>query len=299
MHNRQKHRQEVLDFLHENLSLYDWKFSLPPGHGRESYIAHGFKRNFFVKVDVPIERYVAMAETGLTPPVFVHGQLESGLSVIVQPMITGHKPSQADYYHRWSEVADVIHKLHTDPKIRSILPASNSESYKDAAIRAIADLREKWTRYRQHAIHVADFIDSRLDSLDQNISQFSGDGLVAMHGDICNANWLFASDGKIYLLDLESMSMDDPAFDMGALLWWYYPPYMRQQFLTIAGYPYDDEFKFRMRIRMAMHCLNILLPREDSFDTFEPDTFDQALADFRAVLNGQENPQGYIEQVTP
>jgi len=94
-------------------------------------------------------------------------------------------------------------------------------------------------------------------------------------------------------LDLESMSMDDPATDMGALLWWYYPPELRQRFLDIAGYAYDDEFKFRMQFRMATHCLNITLPREGSFDTFDPEGFGESLEDFKAVLNGEENPQGY------
>jgi hypothetical protein len=89
------------------------------------------------------------------------------------------------------------------------------------------------------------------------------------------------------------MSRDDPALDMGALLWWYYPPEMRGHFLELAGYSYDDEFKRRMRVRMALHCLNILLPREQSFDDFEPDLFAESLIDFRAVLDGYENPQGY------
>jgi hypothetical protein len=87
--------------------------------------------------------------------------------------------------------------------------------------------------------------------------------------------------------------MDDPAHDMGALLWWYYPPELRQQFLDIAGYRYDDEFQYRMRVRMAMHCLNILLPRVGSFDKFDPERYEDSLDDFRAILDGRENPQGY------
>jgi thiamine kinase-like enzyme len=106
-------------------------------------------------------------------------------------------------------------------------------------------------------------------------------------------NWLFASDGKVYVIDLDAMSVDDPALDMGALLWWYYPPELRGRFLDIAGYHYDDEFKLRMQIRMAMHCLHITLPREESFDDFDPNEYEEWLTDFRAILNGEENPQGY------
>jgi len=48
-----------------------------------------------------------------------------------------------------------------------------------------------------------------------------------------------------------------------------------------------------MRIRMALHCLNILLPRKDSVDRFNAESFDDALDEFKAVLAGKENPQGY------
>jgi hypothetical protein len=46
---------------------------------------------------------------------------------------------------------------------------------------------------------------------------------------------------------------------------------------------------------MAMHCLSILLPREGSFDEFESENFDRSLSDFRAILEGKENPQGYTD----
>jgi hypothetical protein len=46
---------------------------------------------------------------------------------------------------------------------------------------------------------------------------------------------------------------------------------------------------------MALHCLNIILPREKSFDQFECDSFEKSLEDFRAVIYGRENPQGYYD----
>jgi hypothetical protein len=88
--------------------------------------------------------------------------------------------------------------------------------------------------------------------------------------------------------------MDDPACDLGALLWWYYPPDLRGSFLDIAGYPGDQEFNLRMRVRMALHCLSITLPREQSFDRFNPERYHEALEDFRAIVDGKENPQGYL-----
>ena len=294
MPNRQEHLQEVRRFLQEQLSIPDWSFSLPRGSGMESYLAQGNGQNYFVKVGVQVERYVAMAEIGLTPPVLLYGQLDNGLSVIVQPFIAGRRPSRLDYRNHLMEVAGLIRKMHHDPRIKKVLPALSSIFYKDAGLRTLDRLRQKWERYKEQVPLVTDFVDSSLEDLIQQVSTFSSKGLVASHSDICNANWLFVAKEKIYLIDFDSMSLDDPALDMGALLWWYYRPELRQRFLEVAGYQYNHEFKFRMRIRMAMHSLNITLPRARSFDSFDPSTYHEALRDFRAILNGEENPEGYI-----
>ena len=293
MSHRQDHQQEADAFLHKNLSIYAWKLSIPHGSGRESYFAHEYKRSYFVKVGVQVERYLAMADIGLTPPVILHGQLDSGLSVIVQLFIEGRIPSRTDYHNRLTEVAQIVKEMHNSPRIRNILPGTSSNPFQDAGKCALDRLRHKWERHRTQVPGISEFVDSSLDHLAQQLGLFSGEGLVTSHGDICNANWLFANDGKICVLDFESLSMDDPAADMGALLWWYYPPELRQRFLDIAGYRYDEEFRFRMRVRMAMHCLSIILPREDSFDIFDAEGFSESLRDFKAVLDGKENPEGY------
>jgi aminoglycoside phosphotransferase (APT) family kinase protein len=235
-----------------------------------------------------------MAEIGLTPPLLAYGQLESGSSIIVQPLIPGRKPSRRDFQEQLESVAVIVNAMHHHPRVRQVLPAPASSLYKEAGLRALISLRQRWKRHGAEAPKAAEFVDSSLDELNQRINRFSGGGLVASHNDICNANWLFAPDGKIYLVDFESLSMDDPACDLGALLWWYYPPDLRGKFLEIAGYPDDDEFNLRMRVRMALHCLSITLPREQSFDSFNPERYHEALDDFRAILSGRENPQGYL-----
>lgn len=293
MTDRQGNQHEVHAFLKKRLSPYDWKFSLPHGWGKESYFIEGGGNKYFIKVGVQVERYLAMAEVGLTPAVILHGQLESGSSVIVQSFITGRKPSRVEYRERMTEVAELIRQMHNSLQMQDVLGAAPSPFYKEAGLRALDRLRQKWERHKAQVPTVTRFVDDSLEHLVEQIDQFAGEGLVASHGDICNANWLFASDGNIYLIDFDLMRMDDPALDMGALLWWYYPPELRESFLQIAGYRYDDEFKFRMQVRMAMHCLDILLSREHSFDQFDPGTFGESLRDFKAVFEGRENPQGY------
>ena len=254
---------------------------------------HGFKRTYFVKIGVEVERYLAMAETGLTSPIILHGQLESGLSVIVQSFVKGHEPSRADYRERMNETAEVIRIMQGSPRVMGTLSAAQSNLYEDAGLGALERLRQKWERHKAQVSSVAGFVDESLNHLEKQVNQFSGEGLAASHGDICNANWLFATDGRIYLIDFDLMKMDDPALDLGALMWWYYPSALRKPFLEAAGYQYDEALKFRMQIRMAMHCLDILLPRENSFDQFKPDSFEESLRDFKAALAGEENPEGY------
>ena len=259
----------------------------------ETYIVEGNGHRYFIKVGASIELYTAMAAVGLTPPIVISGHLQHGRSVLVQPWIAGLTPSKRDFQERLEDVAAVVRKMHHQPRLRELLQAPPSSQYRDAGIQALVELRNKWERYKAQMPSIARFVDHGLDDIARQIELFSGEGLVVSHNDICNANWLFTPDGQIYVLDFESMKMNDPAADMGALLWWYYPPEMRQYFLEIAGHPYTDEFIFRMRVRMAMHCLHITLPRYDSYDTFEPEKYSEALIDFRAVLAGKENPQGY------
>ena len=293
MPHKQEHREEVGHYLQQHFRIHNWGFSLPRGSGMETYFAKGDGQDYFVKVGAPVERYLALSEIGLTPPIITFGKLESGLSIMVQPYIEGRKPSRLDYHNQLREVADLIRTLHHLPKIQEFLPAISSNLYKEAGLEALNRLRSKWEHHKAPVPMLHDFVDSSLEHLDKQVSLFSDEGLVVSHNDICNANWLFASDGKIYIMDFETLSMDDPAADLGALLWWYYPPGLRQRFLDIAGYPYDEEFRFRMQVRMAMHCLSITLPRESSFDAFDHESFGAGLRDFRAVLDGKENPEGY------
>jgi thiamine kinase-like enzyme len=293
MQNRLHHQPEVQAFLQKHFSSRIWDFTLPKGSGNETYFTHSNGQTCFVKLGVQATKYQALASIGLTPPVLAVGFLEDGTSIIVQPYIAGKKPERRDYHLRFEQFAEAINKVHHSPELIQVLPEASSGLYSLIGLESLARLQQKWERYRPQVPKAADFIDQSLDEIGQQVGHFQGTGLVASHNDICNANWLIGPEGQLYLLDLESMALDDPAVDIGATLWWYYPPGMRENFLKITGYFNDMEFERRMQVRMAMHCLSIILPREDSFDRFDPASFSESLTDFRAILAGGENPQGY------
>ncbi len=293
MMRRRQHQQEVQAFLQRHISNQTWDLTLPQGSGHETYFAQCGGQTYFVKIGVQIARYQALAAMGLTPQVLAAGSLADGASLLVQAYVAGKSPSRREYRLHLAQFAAAVRQLHHNAALQKLLPQAPSNLYAAAGLAALSRLEQKWARCRAQVPQAADFVDHSLGGLRQKIADFQGAGLVASHNDICNANWLVSTDGKVYLIDLESMSLDDPALDVGATLWWYYPPQLRESFLTEAGYPQDAAFQQRMQVRMAMHCLHILLPREQSFDVFDPDDFVQSLTDFRAVLAGEENPQGY------
>jgi len=292
--NRQQHQQEVQAFLQKHFSSRSWKLTLPPnGSGNETYFAHSDEHTCFVKLGVQTAKYEAVASIGLTPQVLAAGSLTDGTSIIIQPYINGKNPSRRDYHAHLEQFATAIGKVHHSAQVKQVLPKVSSNLYSSTGLESLAHIQQKWEYYKSRVPGVAGFVDESLDYLRQQVMNFQGTGLVASHNDICNANWLISPDGALYLIDLESMSLDDPAVDIGATLWWYYPPELRGKFLILAGYINDTTFERRMQVRMAMHCLNIILPREQSFDEFDSDSFAESLTDFKAILAGRENPEGY------
>lgn len=293
--SRNGHMSEVYAFLGTNFPGKEWKLSLPQqGSGQEAYFAEADGLAFFVKLDVQIERYRAMFELGLSPRLVTTGSLTDGTNLVVQEMVSGKNPSRKDFHRYLGQFAQAIGKTHHSEKLRAILPPKISSLYKDAGLETLYQIEQRWAFYKPLVKPAcAIFVDESIGHLREQINQFQGAGLVASHNDVCNGNWLVSPDGRVYSIDYESMSLDDPALDVGAILWWYYPPHLRTEFLEIAGYGNEVGFHERMRIRMALHCLKIILPRENSFDYFDAGAFDQALDDFRAALEGRENPQGY------
>lgn len=287
------HQAEVRAFLQTHFAVPQWEFTLPHGWGKETYFASGAGQIYFVKLGAPIAIYQVMASMKLTPSVIAAGSLDDGTSILVQPYIKSRTPRSADFQHYLDQFATTIGIMQHSDEVREALPNARSDRYSDLALDALNQIRRKWDKHKSLVPDVALEVEEKLYQLGREINSLDGTGVVASHNDVCNANWLIAADETIYLIDLDSMSMDDPARDLGAILWWYYPPELRPHFLHTAGYINSEPLQARMRLRMALHCLDICLPREHSFDQFNAENFDSRLEDFRAILAGKENPQGY------
>jgi len=295
-YSRNHHRKEVISYLKRNVHNQKWEISLPPyGTGNESYFAQSNGQSYFIKLGANTDRYQVMSNLGLSPQIIALGDLEDGISILVQQRVNGEKPSRKDFHFHLKKFAESIKKTQHCEDLKQILLKRSSHCYKDVGLEILGEVERRWKKYEPEVPDFSEYVNIKIAYLKNQIDKFTGDGLVASHNDICNVNWLLSSGDKLYLLDYESMTLDDPALDIGAILWWYYPPELREEFLEIAGYNNDESFRNRMRIRMAIHNLNIIIPREKSFDQFTADTFGEALVDFRATIDGRENPQGYFD----
>lgn len=293
MDSRQAHRAEVLSYIRRAFPANEWTLSVPRGTGHETYFAHSGSGDLFIKLNSDAMRLSIAGQLGLTPPLLAEGRLSDGTVITVQPRIAGRTPTCADLQARLETVALAVFRLHNSEELKSALPPVASGDYRALALDALQRIRSRWGQFRENVLTEAPSVDRALDLIRERIEGFTGSGPVASHNDICNANWIFDADGRVYLVDMDAMSLEDPACDLGAILWWYYPPYMRDRFLKLAAPVPDPDLPARMRTRMAMHALSITLPREGSFDTFDPTTYQQSLTDFRALLRNEENPQGY------
>ncbi|MEO6457447.1 MAG: aminoglycoside phosphotransferase family protein [Chloroflexia bacterium] len=293
MQNRQQHQAQVEAFLQQSFGIREWTFTLPPGSGNETYFAHTPEHSYFIKVGGYPDRALALAEVGITPPVLASGNLPDGATIMVQPFIEGRNPQPSDYQNHLEQIAGMVRTMHHDPQVKKTLPFPTSDLHIDGALRALTYAEQQWSIYKTQMTAETDFLDKSLVDLLSQVDQLTGAGLVASHGDFCNANMLITPQGKLYIIDLELMSLDDPALDLGAVLWWYYPPEMRRRFIEAAGYEDTPELRHRMQVRTALQCLCAALPRPTGFDTLDPTSYSERLADFRAVFEGKENPQGY------
>ena len=295
MQNRYRHEHEVVSFLQRSLTGSRWRIGPPRwGRGRETYVASGDRGSYFVKLGARPEPYLAMSACDLTPPILGSGTLTDGTTILIQPYLAARAPSWGDFALRLDEFANVVRKMQCDPRVHEAVAHATSPRHRDLAESAFGRLTARWLSNRDLLPREAtERVDNALAGLWGEIQEISGSGVVAAHNDICDANWLITAAGKIYLVDLDEMAMDDPAQDLGALLWWYYPPELRARFLKAVGWHADGRLARRMRVRMAMHCLSILLPREHSFDELDAAAFPRRLVDFESVLAGADNPRGY------
>ena len=291
-----QHQADVRKFLNRNVAGLTWHIQKTSyGTGQESYLVAAGGHSYFVKLGAQIERYRVMSDLGLSPKVVATGVLDDGTSILIQQQVHGRAPTRADFQQYYRKFARSLNLTHNCAALMRVLPPRTSDQYKHVGMQSLGEIQKRWQKYQAKVPQYAPYINAKIRNLEDEVGQFPGGGLVASHNDVCNGNWLVSlQDEKIYLLDYESMSLEDPALDLGAILWWYYPPKMRAEFLTIAGYSDDDALRHRMRVRMAIHNLNIMVPREHSFDRFSLQRFEAFMVDFKAVVEGKGNPQGYL-----
>lgn len=287
------HQAVITRFLGELHPQATWRLRSPSaGTQRESYFASSQHGVYFVKINANIAVYEIAAALGITPPIVASGLVADDATILVQQFIRGTPPVWSTFQNRLSDFAAIINTLHHAPSMRQAA-SQTQDTLAKTATRAVQHVIGRWQRYREQVPQLAGEVDMLLSKLASELSGLDEAAPVASHNDLNMSNWIVAESGALHLLDFDMLTLDDPAQDMGMLLWWYYPPALRSRFLELAGHEDSDVFRERMRLRMTLHSLSILLPREDSFDQFDGTRFAQRFGDVRAVYAGKENPRGY------
>ena len=172
MQNKQQHQRDVEAFLQTTFSVSGWTFLLPHGSGGETYFAQNDGRSYFVKLGAHLERTLAAARIGLTPEVLAAGQLEDGTSILVQPAVAGWKPGTEDFQARLEQAAMIVGRLHHSSGIQQELAQMSSDLYCAAGLRMLAQLRQRWERYKKQVPGVANFVDEALARLAEEVEGF-------------------------------------------------------------------------------------------------------------------------------
>ena len=149
MQSRYKHLQEVTTFLQNHFARQDWQITRPPhGSEHEAYIAQDGTDTYFIKLDAQHPQTELMAALDLTPKVIVSGVLESGTTILVQAYVRGHMPSWQAFRQNLKSFALLLKKTHNNREIKGVLPEAASELYRDAGIRALDRILERWEPFR-------------------------------------------------------------------------------------------------------------------------------------------------------
>ena len=266
-----------------------------------------WRRGSLVRVDEAAIRgakaHLFAAEAGLAPRVLFWqpGPFElGGQPVIVSEYVASPPLDRAWFHDHLRQAATLLARLHRDADLTDALEAMDRGQARSDCLaaargaRALLEERLVALAAREWSPAVADVL-NRLTAhlawfgarIQPNRAAFAGQRVGPVHGDVQRGNWLAGPDGRVYLVDWDKAWLDDPALDVGMLLYWYvdpalWPVFLREYATGGDARPDVDALLIRARIRYPLHALSLCLwaieelPRQEAEGG--PADLDQALA---------------------
>ncbi|MBN1964338.1 MAG: phosphotransferase [Anaerolineae bacterium] len=222
--------------------------------------------------------FVLAAELGLAPRVLLWEQgalLLDRQPVVASDFITPGVPDVEWFHSNLQQVAALLARLHRDEDLGDLL-----ESFQrgDRRADALAAARAAWANVQ---VRLADLgvaawgpeLRAVLDELtlygawfgsqiQRRLAAFQGVPVGPVHGDLNRYNWLVGGDNRVTLIDWERARLDDPALDVGMMLFWYVPralwPIFARGYAGASPQAVDaDALLERARIRYPLHAIDV------------------------------------------
>lgn len=192
----------------------------------------------------------ALSMEGITPRLVWTKRLASGDVMTAQEWLNGRTLHRLEM--REQRVAKLLHRVHHSRLLHDMLIKVGGRSTTPA------QLMDRLTptlplELRQHPL-----IQRALQTLATEQPQLPTTAYEVCHGDLNHKNWLLSDRQRLYLVDWDSATFADPAYDLGALLCEYVPLEEWQRWLRDYGERLTNELMARVNWYARVHCITVI-----------------------------------------
>ncbi|KRN02100.1 choline kinase-like enzyme [Levilactobacillus senmaizukei DSM 21775 = NBRC 103853] len=196
----------------------------------------------------------ALSMEGITPRLVWTKRLASGDVMTAQEWLNGRTLRRSEM--REQRVARLLHRVHHSNLLHDMLLKVGGRFTTPAQL--LTRLQPALASdLRQHPL-----IQSAFVALQNEQPQLPKTDYEVCHGDLNHKNWLLSDRRRLYLVDWDSASFADPAYDLGALLCEYVPLEEWQRWLQDYGERLTPDLLARVNWYARIHCLTVIA---DSF----------------------------------
>lgn len=237
-----KTRVNILEF-----QLGDgWNVKPAGGSSGEAYIAWLGERKIFLKRNSSPFLAVLSAE-GIVPKLLWTKRLENGDVITAQKWVNSRELRAKDMGE--PQVAELLSKIHSSAELLDMFQRIGNKPRTPELI--VKELESSYKNLVEKHPSMAE----ALSYMKEELPQITPAKMVVCHGDMNHNNWIVNGRGDLYLIDWDSASVRDPAYDVGLLLHEYIPEKEWTAWLDHYGLSLTETLKTKMNWYVVSHAL--------------------------------------------
>ncbi|GAB2025914.1 phosphotransferase [Lactovum odontotermitis] len=192
----------------------NWQMRVIDSSSGNSYMGEFRNQRVFIKVNAnPL--LPSLSTEGLAPKIQWIRKTQNGDTLTAQSWIEGTTLQPADMMDE--QVFELLSKLHSSRTLRDSL------STFDRTVSRPAEILSELINKPNSVIANNTFLCSVTNTMLETVPYLNNLSIVVVHGDISPSNWLRSKNGRIYLIDWETVSLGDAYLDNAFLLSHYIP----------------------------------------------------------------------------